>query len=122
MKYALGIYQAAQKLCQEYSLWSERAVGLMFDIRVQIGGINSICKAQILSDFASLAQQELSPEDLEIGKMKAVATRSAQYVNPKWAADVLNRKLCCALGEGQVHGVSYNLETQFGLRLVKVSH
>ena len=116
--YAQSLYQAAQSLCKEYALWSERAVALMFDIKVQNGSINKLVKAQILAGFAQLSQT-LSDEDREVEKMKIVANRRAESANPQWVEDVRERKLCIAGGEGTVHGISYDLGEQFGIGLGK---
>lgn len=106
-------------LCQEYGLWSERGRALMFDICVQNGSIADSTKALILADFAKLPQS-LSPEDAELGRMRSVANRRAEAANPKFVEDVRTRKLCIAEGRGTVHGITYDLESQFGLALRRV--
>lgn len=116
VEYADKLFKTAVKLSSEYDLWSERAVTLMFDIKVQNGSISNLVKTQILSDFEDLPKG-LSGEELEVEKMKVVANRRAEASNPKWIEDVRARKLCCANGEGRVHGIPYDLEEQFGVRL-----
>jgi hypothetical protein len=116
VKYAGALFKSAVKLCSEYGLWSERAVTLMFDIAVQNGSISNLVKTQILSDYEDLPK-DLSREELEVEKMRVVANRRAEAANPKWIEDVRSRKLCCANGEGMVHGIPYDLEGQFGIRL-----
>lgn len=115
LKYANGLYESALKLCSEYGLWSERAVALMFDIKVQNGSISSLVKTVILNDFKNLPA-DLSEEEMEVYKMRIVANRRAEAANPRWVDDVRARKLCCANGGGIVHGINYDLEGQFGIR------
>ena len=116
VKYAGKLFKATIKLSSEYDLWSERAVTLMFDIKVQNGSISNLVKTQILSDFEDLPK-DLSREELEVEKMRVVANRRAEASNPKWIEDVRARKLCCANGGGTVHGILYDLEEQFGIKL-----
>jgi len=120
MKSANALYQQALQYCSTYGLWSERAAALMFDIKVQNGSISNLVKAQILSEFAS-SPQDLIEEDAEVQKMNVVANRRAEAANPRWIEDVRSRKLCCANGKGFVHGIQYDLEEQFGVRLVRFS-
>jgi hypothetical protein len=116
VRYATDLYGAAQGLCLEYELWSERAVALMFDIKVQNGSIRTWVKSQILSDFDGLPT-DLTKAELEVERMKIVANRRSEASNPRWVEDVRARKLCIATGHGTVHGIRYDLEAQFGLRL-----
>lgn len=116
LKYAKGLYQSALKLCSEYGLWSERAAALMFDIKVQNGSISNLVKARIISELKGLPK-DLPKEELEAHKMRIVANRRAEAANPRWVEDVRARKLCCANGGGFVHGIDYDLEGQFGIRL-----
>ena len=118
VKYASGLFKAAQKLCKEYKLWSERAVALMFDIKVQNGSISRRVRSQILSDFKDL-RKNLSKNSLEIARMRIVANRRAEASYTRWIEDVRSRKLCIANGKGTVHGVDYDIGEQYGLRLVK---
>jgi hypothetical protein len=110
------LFNSAKSKCQEYGLWSERAVALMFDISVQNGGISNLVKTVILKDFSTLPQ-DLAPEESEVRKMVIVANRRAEAANPRWIDDVRSRKLCIAKGEGVVHGISFNLDEQFGIGL-----
>ena len=120
VKYANGLFEDAQKLCQEYKLWSERAVALMFDIKVQNGSISKRVRSQILQDFKALGSN-LSKKVLEIRRMRIVANRRAEASYTRWIEDVRSRKLCIANGKGTVHGVDYDIEEQYGLRLVKAA-
>lgn len=114
---AASIFQGATALCNEYDLNSQRAVALMFDIRVQNGGIKSWVKSQILSDFQQLDGNGSSDVPPEVARLRIIATRVAASANPKWIADVQNRKLTIANGEGVIHGCPYNLEGQYGITL-----
>ena len=46
VKHANGNFQQGFAMCQQYSLWSERAVALMFDIVTQNGSISKTTQAQ----------------------------------------------------------------------------
>lgn len=111
---AAELFAGAKKDCRIFGLKSERALALLFDIRVQNGGIGPVTRARILADFESLPTA--APE-LEVLKMRIIANRRAEGAKPEWVNDVRTRKLCIANGEGVVHGVHYDLEAQFGLGL-----
>jgi hypothetical protein len=113
---ANALYRAARQLCQDYGLWSERGVALMFDIKTQNGSIGSTVKTQILDDFLQLTPS-LSEEEQETAKLRIIANRRAEAANLKWVEDVRERKLCIANGSGAVHGITYDLEGQFGIGL-----
>ena len=51
--------------------------------------------------------------------MQIVANRRTEASNPRFVEDVRRRKLCIAEGKGVVHGISYDLEKQYGLSLRK---
>jgi antitoxin component of RelBE/YafQ-DinJ toxin-antitoxin module len=113
---AQSLYQEAQQLCSQYGLTSERAQALMFDLKVQNGSIPSQVNILILADFKILPAG-LSGSALEIEKMKIIANRRAEACKNAWIEDVRSRKLCCALGQGRVHGIEYDLEAQYGIQL-----
>lgn len=116
VKHAGELYKSALQLSRGYQLWSERAVALMFDIKVQNGSIGKLVKTQILQEFKNLPRD--IPEDkLEVQRMRIVANRRAEASNARWIEDVRARKLCCANGRGMVHGIEYDLKGQFGIRL-----
>jgi hypothetical protein len=100
-------YQAALQLCNQFSLTSERAVALMFDVVTQNGSIGAFAKAQILADKAVG----------EVAKMCSIANRVANAANPRYRGDVHARKLLIATGEGSVHGIRYDLAGVFNLTL-----
>ncbi|HZN26861.1 MAG TPA: peptidoglycan-binding domain-containing protein [Burkholderiales bacterium] len=120
VKHANGNFQQALSLCREYDLWSERAVALMFDIVTQNGSIRKITRAQILADIQALPSG-LPDAEREVMKLEIVANRRAEAANPRWVDDVRRRKLCIARGRGMVHGISYDMEEQFGIRLQRHS-
>jgi hypothetical protein len=120
VKHASGMFQRALAMCREYELWSERAVALMFDIVTQNGSIKPVTKAQIRADIKMLAAT-LNEDEREVRKLEIVANRRAEAANSRWVDDVRRRKLCIARGEGVVHGIAYNLEEQFGIRLKRYS-
>lgn len=113
---AAKLLAQSRRLCSRYGLWSERAVALMFDIKVQNGSIQRVVQAQILAEFAQLPSA-LEGEEEEVERMLIVANRRAEAANPRWVEDVRARKLCIARGEGVVHGVRYQLAEQFGIGL-----
>jgi len=117
---ANALYRAARRLCVDYGLWSERAVALMFDIKVQNGSINSTVKGQILVDFGKLSPG-LGEQEQEVERMRCIANRRADAAKPRWREDVRSRKLCLANGKGNVHGITYDLEEQFGIGLRPVT-
>jgi hypothetical protein len=116
LKAAGHIYQSALELCEAYGVWSERAVALMFDIKVQNGSISELVKAQIQQDFRRLQQVE-DWEAEEVAHLRIIANRRAEAAHPPWVEDVRARKLTIANGEGIVHGNPYNLEEQYGIGL-----
>jgi hypothetical protein len=119
VKTAGRIYQSALALCKEYGVRSERALALMFDIKVQNGSISPLVKAQIERDFKQL-EPSGDWENDEVARLRIVANRRAEAAKPEWIEDVRRRKLTIANGEGTVHGRHYNLEEQYGIRLKSV--
>lgn len=109
-------YREALQLCTGYGLWSERAVALMFDIKVQNGSIGTAVKESILADFRRLPPA-LTDEEREVAKLRIVANRRAEAANAAWIEDVRARKLCIANGSGAVHGITYDLQERFGIGL-----
>jgi hypothetical protein len=116
---AASYYARAVRLCSDYGLRTERGRALMFDICVQNGSIPDRVKTQIFADFDKLGQA-LAPENAEVERMRIVANRRAEASNPRFVEDVRRRKLCIAEGKGVVHGISYDLEKQYGLSLREV--
>lgn len=111
-------FQTAQALCREYSLWSERGVALMFDIMVQNGSIGPLVQAQIQRDYEGM--NGLDRDALEVARMRSIARRRAAVCKREWASDVLSRKLTIVEGTGRIHGRSYDLAEDYGIRLYDV--
>jgi Putative peptidoglycan binding domain len=116
---AQQIYQDAVTSCGTYGVRSERAVALMFDIRVQNGSIANTTRAQIERDFATL-DAGVDPDTLEVARLRVIANRRAEAANPRWVEDVRARKLTIANGMGTIHGAYYDLEGQYGISLKQV--
>ena len=116
VKYAEKLFRSALTLCKEYGVRSERAAALMFDIKVQNGGIGPLVKVQIKQDIAQIPRS-ISGDDQEVARLRIISNRRAEAAKPKWVEDVRIRKLTIANGEGTVHGRDYALEDQYGIRL-----
>jgi len=116
VRHAGNLFYEAQKLREEYGLWSQRAQALMFDIKVQNGSISAPVKKQIMTDFKQLSTA-LKQDKLEEQQLIIIAKRRAQASDPRWVEDVRKRKLVIALGAGHIHGNYYHLEDQYGIRL-----
>ncbi|MFQ5846960.1 MAG: peptidoglycan-binding protein [Candidatus Methylomirabilales bacterium] len=119
VKFAGRLYRAALALCKTYRVQSERAVALMFDIKVQNGSISELVKAQIMEDFTGIDRTG-DRDAAEVARLRIIANRRAEAAHPRWVEDVRTRKLTIANGEGTVHGNSFNLEEQYGIRLKAV--
>ncbi|MGF1546741.1 MAG: peptidoglycan-binding protein [Thiotrichales bacterium] len=117
VNHARTLYSKAFAMCADYGVWSERAAALMFDIVTQNGSIRATTRSIILADFRGLSRQ-LTAEELEVKKLEIIANRRAEAANRRWVDDVRMRKLCIARGGGAVHGIRYDVEEQYGIRLV----
>jgi hypothetical protein len=116
VRHAAALHQQAEALCQRFGLGSQRGVALMFDIKVQNGSINAVVEAQIRLDFSRLPAS-LQGDDLEVARLRSIATRRAEAAAPRWVKDVRDRKLTIANGSGTVHGVPYDLANDYGIDL-----
>jgi hypothetical protein len=112
---ASALHVQAITLCRAYAVRSERAVALMFDIKVQNNSISATTRAQIEHDFGAITSTD--PEVIEVERMRIIANRRADAANPQWIADVRARKLTIANGSGTVHGLQFDLEDQYGIGL-----
>lgn len=119
VKAADRLYRSALTLCKTYQVRSERAVALMFDIKVQNGTISDLVRAQIEQDFQGLERSGDWKGD-EGARLRIIANRRAEAAHPRWIEDVRARKLTIANGVGTVHGSYFNLEEQYGIRLKAV--
>ncbi len=115
--HATSVFEKAKAWCHEYGVFTERAVALMFDIGTQNGSISAATKALITADFVHIPSSGTA-ETKEVARLRIIANRRAEAANPKWVEDVRARKLTIANGAGQVHGNSYRLDVQYGIRLV----
>lgn len=115
-EHAAGVHQAALELCARFGVTTERAVALMFDIRVQNYSISAGTEAKIREDFAALPTGA-DPLETEAARLRSIANRRAEAAGAAFAGDVRARKLTIANGAGTVHGVEYDLERQFGIGL-----
>jgi hypothetical protein len=114
--HASRLFQDALVLCREFEVTSERAVALLFDIKVQNGSISEVVKSQIERDYAAIAAGQAA-NAVEVERLQIIANRRAAASATKWVADVRNRKLTIANGAGTVHGRRYDLEAQYGIGL-----
>ena len=112
--HAARLYQSALQLCVQFSLVSERAVALMFDIMTQNGSISAPVKAQVLSDRAQLGAPAPATE---VAVMSSIANHVAASARPQYRDDVRTRKMLIATGQGSVHGLFYDLADVFNLTL-----
>jgi Putative peptidoglycan binding domain len=119
-KHAGRLLQTARTLCATYSVHSERALALMFDIAVQNGSIDEIVRAQVERDFAALDNSQ-SGDAIEVARLRIVASRRADASSPTYVNDVRIRKLTIANGQGVVHGRSYDLAGQYGITLAPLA-
>ena len=79
---AAGIFQQALALCSEFGVSSQRAAALMFDIKVQTGGIKGWVKSQILSDFEQLGPTENGDVPMEVARLRIIAPSVAAKPPP----------------------------------------
>lgn len=119
LQHAQPYLHAALTDCLAYGLLSERATALLFDVRVQNGGLDNHVRAMLEADFERHAREssDAGEAEWEAAKLRIIAKRVAEASIPRWAGDVLARKLCIADGKGVVHGRFYDLEAQYGIRL-----
>jgi len=110
---AEALFAAARGMCHRFALTSQRAVALMFDIRVQNGEIPPAIEAAIRTDMAALGP---TPPD-EVAVLRIIANRRAEDCKPAFVEDVRRRKLAIAEGVGIVHGNTYDLAGQYGIDL-----
>ncbi len=116
VEHADRIRQSADAMCRAFGVATERALALMFDICVQNGSISQATSATIHADFDRIAAAD--PADVEVARLRSIANRRAEAATKAFVEDVRVRKLAIANGEGIVHNIQYNLEQQFGIRLV----
>lgn len=116
VQHVANLLTAARELCAVFDVKSQRALALMFDIKVQSGSIDDDVKSQIEDDFAALQPSGDASAD-EVARLRIIANRRAEAAKKRWVEDVRTRKLTIANGEGTVHGRNYNLQEQYGISL-----
>jgi hypothetical protein len=116
VEHAERIRQTAVAMCQQFDVGSERALALMFDICVQNGSIGRATSVKIRADFAGIMATDVA--NVEVERLRSIANRRAEAASRAFVEDVRVRKLAIANGEGIVHNIPFNLEQQFGIRLV----
>lgn len=104
----VGYTDPAIRTAKNNGLTTELGLALCFDIHVQNGSINSTASASIAAGT--------TPGMPEADLLVLIARSVAGAANPKWAADVLQRKMAIATGSGVVHGRNLLLEN-WGLSL-----
>jgi hypothetical protein len=117
MDHSKAIYSDALLIAREYDLHTERELALMFDICVQNGGIEPVAIEQIEADFAS-GPQGADLLEGEVSKLCIIANRVAESSRQEYVEDVRTRKLAIADGVGTVHGMNYDLASQYAIGLV----
>ena len=106
-------FEKAIEWCGRYRMKSERAVALMFDIRVQNGSMKKKVRERIKREWGEIPEAKRTA----VRKMVLIANCRAEAANPRWVEDVRSRKLMIATGQGKVHGIQYNLREQFNITL-----
>ena len=109
-------FSRALELAQEFGLWSERGVALLFDAVIQRGDVRTLSRNQIVADLGKLPTT-LARADTEIARMRIVANRCAETANPRYVEEVRSRLLTIANGSGIVHTISYDVGRDFAIRL-----
>jgi Glycosyl hydrolase family 46 len=96
-------FDRAIKQCDQLGLHSQRGLALVFDTDVQTGerGLS-----HALHELATDAQLK---EGDEVARMIVIAHAVADSSNPRYRADVLNRKMIFATGEGVLRRTKYDL-------------
>lgn len=112
VEFAAGYLAGAEKLCNFYELYSQRAYAFFADRSVQQG---TAPRAVVSNDI--LRRNNRAEWQL----LKAAAHLYADSANPRWHDDVLSRSLTIALGSSvssgwNVHGRPYDLE-DYGLTM-----
>lgn len=112
---AMPIFEQAIKWTEELGFKSERALALMYDIRIQNGrlSVNTISKYQ--SDIAEYSKA-IGREPSETERLLLLANRVIEHSPSRWAKLVARRKLFISNGEGDVNGI-YRSLNDFGITL-----
>lgn len=95
-------------ICDKYKLNTVRGFALAFDIVNQNGSISPAAQETIATAF--ITNPNMSEKDLLTVIANAVANSSTTN-----SSDILPRKMAIINGEGTVHGIDLNLNSNFGL-------
>jgi hypothetical protein len=98
----------AMLICDKYQLKTVRGFALAFDIAVQNGSVSP--EAAKIIDTAIAQKTNISERDLLKVIANAVADTSTGNVE-----DIRSRKMAIVNGNGTVHGIALNLDTNYGL-------
>lgn len=96
----------AKEYMRKFGFKSERALALLHDITIQMGSIGTGAMAR----YNATAKASMSEPEKLLKLAIAMGPQGGAY-----SADVLSRKKTIAIGSGNVHGRTYNLERDFGL-------
>ena len=105
------LFDVAEGWCQDYGLTSERALALMFDIRVQNG---LLYKGRVREKVRQRIENAGNPD--EASKLVIIAEERANLSIATWRPVVLARKLTIARGRGKVYGAMVDLD-DFGITM-----
>jgi Glycosyl hydrolases family 25 len=100
----------ALKWFKDFALWTRRGYCLLWEISVQSGSINPLdangnpidVMGRIFTRFSQLDTAGLSPEEIEIEKMKLIIDERSKEVSSTWRPSWIERKSSAALGRTYV--------------------
>jgi LysM repeat protein len=100
----------ALKWFKDFGLWTRRGYCLCWEISVQSGSINPLdtngnpidVMGRIFTRFSQLDTTGLSPEEIEIEKMKLIIDERSKEVSATWRPSWIERKSSAALGRTYV--------------------
>jgi len=107
-------FEWALRRARELGYQTERAVALLFDIRVQNGSVGKRVTAEVKSAQGE-SEFEKGSREWEVASLMLLANRRAEVAHPRWVEDVRARKLTIARGKGKVHGHDVDLARDFGI-------
>jgi hypothetical protein len=114
-------FEIALQNCVHFALTTERGAALLFDINVQNGRVDVGGAGQRITQDYGTIDPKLTPDAIQIARMRIIANRRADVTAEAWREDVRKRKLTIAEGKGTVHGKEYDLERDFVLRIAPIA-
>ena len=96
-------FSKALSLAQRLDLTTERGIALCFDTCVQQGTLKS-------TGLEKYDATGFGPNSRDEDRMPLVAHLCSEQANPRWAKDVLARRMTIANGHGIAHGLRVNLD------------